>query len=85
MHGPDGGNYPNEAVFQEVIMDEKVVIRHSNEPHFTLTITLSARDEGSLVEWNQEFDSEEVAKKVEHIVVPSNEQNLDRWMAALSN
>lgn len=78
MHGPDGKNYHNESEFIEIIHNEKVVIRHHSQPNFTLTILLTITAKGCLVDWNQEFDSEEVAKNVAHIVIPANEQNLDR-------
>ena len=78
MHGPDGKNYPNESVFEEIIQDEKIVIRHIVQPIFTLTVRISEAENGSVVHWEQEFDNEEVAKNVAQIVIPSNEQNLDR-------
>lgn len=81
MHGPDGTNYPNESVFAEIVPNEKVVIRHHSQPNFTLTVRISQSGEGSIVYWNQEFDNDEVAQKVAHIVEPSNEQNLDRLVA----
>ena len=28
MHGPDGGDYPNESVFVEVVRPERIVFRH---------------------------------------------------------
>jgi hypothetical protein len=33
---------------------------------------------GTVVSWSQAFESSEVAGRLEHIVVPANEQNLDR-------
>lgn len=78
MHGPDGKNYPNESEFVAIVPNEKVVIRHHSQPNFTLTITITPSEKGSVVHWNQEFDNDEVAKNVAHIVVPANEQNLDR-------
>ncbi len=78
MHGPDGTNYPNESEFVEILPDEKIVIRHHSLPHFTLTVLFSASDNGTNVNWIQEFDDEEVARKVAAIVIPANEQNLDR-------
>jgi hypothetical protein len=36
---------------------------------------------GTTVLWEQTFESAEVARHVEHVVVPSNEQNLDRLTA----
>ena len=41
MHGPDGKNYPNEAEFIDIVQNNKVVIRHHSNPHFTLTIRIN--------------------------------------------
>ncbi len=82
MHGPNGNNYPNENVFAEIEVPGKVVIQHVSEPKFRLTITLAATAAGrTVVSWSQEFESSEVANQIEHIVVPANEQNLDRLSA----
>ena len=81
MHGPDGTNYPNESEFIEIAPNQKVVIRHHSQPHFTLTVLITDSGQGSTVQWIQEFDNDEVAKNVAHIVEPSNEQNLDRLVA----
>jgi uncharacterized protein YndB with AHSA1/START domain len=78
MHGPDGQNYPNENVFTEIEPPSKVVVQHLSEPHFHLTITLASSATGTVVSWSQVLESAEFAKRVEHIIVPSNEQNLDR-------
>lgn len=78
MHGPDGTNYPNENVFEEIESPEKVVIRHVSEPEFLLTIGLEPSAGGTLVSWLQAFENPEFARRVETIVVPANEQNLDR-------
>jgi len=78
MHGPDGGNYPNESVFEEIEAPRKVVVQHVSEPRFRLTITLASSAAGTTVSWVQVFESADVARGIEHIVVPANEQNLDR-------
>jgi uncharacterized protein YndB with AHSA1/START domain len=78
MHGPDGRNYPNENVFAHIDSPGKVVVQHLSEPKFRLTITLVASAVGTVVSWSQAFESSEVASRIEHIVVPANEQNLDR-------
>jgi uncharacterized protein YndB with AHSA1/START domain len=83
MHGPDGQNYPNENVFAEIVAPRKVVIQHVVEPKFSLTIGLTASASGTLVSWSQAFENSEVASRIEHIVVPANEQNLDRLLAEL--
>ncbi len=78
MHGPNGGNYRNESVFVEVEPPLKVVVQHESKPKYRLTITLTPSAVGTNVSWAQTFESPEVASRIEHIVVPSNEQNLDR-------
>jgi len=81
MHGPDGRSYPNESEFAEIESPRKVVVRHVSEPKFCLTIVLAASGAGTLVSWAQAFENPEVAARVEAIVVPANEQNLDRLSA----
>lgn len=78
MHGPDGRNYPNESVFVEVESPRRIVVQHVSEPKFRLTITLASTAGGTVVSWSQAFESAEVAGRVAHIVVPANEQNLER-------
>lgn len=84
MHGPDGTDYPNECIFEAVEAEHRVVVRHANAPHFRLTITLAASATGTLVSWHQAFDEPRVAEQVRHIVVPANEQNLDRLTAEVT-
>ena len=81
MHGPDGRNYPNENIFAEIESPKKIVVQHISEPKFRLTITLVSSALGTVVSWSQAFESSEVARSIEHIVVPANEQNLDRLLA----
>ena len=78
MHGPDGHNYPNENLFAEIEPPKRVVIQHVSEPKFRLTITLTPSEAGTVVHWSQAFESPEMAARLEHIVVPANEQNLER-------
>ena len=78
MHGPDGRSYPNECVFTQIVAAQTVVVQHVSQPKFQLTITLTATDTGTLVTWSQAFDDDELARKIEHIARPGNEQNLDR-------
>jgi len=78
MHGPNGANYPNENVFAEIEAPGKVVVEHASEPKFRLTITLAPSAAGTVVSWAQAFESSEVASRLEPIVVPANEQNLER-------
>lgn len=78
MHGPKGHNFPNESVFAEIEPFKKIVIQHISGPKYRLTIDLAPSKEGTLVSWSQAFEDADVARRIEHIVVPANEQNLDR-------
>ncbi len=84
MHGPDGKNYPNENVLTEIEPPRKFVVQHVSNPKYRLTVTLAPSPAGTAVTWSQEFESEEAAKSLEHIVVPANEQNLERLSAEVS-
>ncbi|NBV24779.1 MAG: polyketide cyclase [Proteobacteria bacterium] len=81
MHGPDGKNYRNENVFTEIEPPTRVVIHHVCEPKFALTITLARTATGTLLSWTQVLEDPEFARRVEHIIRPANEQNLDRLTA----
>lgn len=83
MHGPDGKSYPNENVFLEV-GPARVVIRHVSAPNFTLTVTLNLSGGATQLHWHQAFDDPRVAESIRHIIIPANEQNLDRLERSLS-
>src|SRR5690348_11758264 len=78
MHGPDGANYANESVFALVEPLKQVVVDHVSGPKFRLTISLAGSAKGTLVAWSQAFENPQVAANIKHIVIPANEQNLDR-------
>lgn len=81
MHGPEGHNFPNESVFAEIEVPTRIVIQHVSGPKYRLTITLSATGAETLISWSQHFEDDAVAQRIAHIVIPSNEQNLDRLTA----
>lgn len=81
MHGPDGKDYPNHSEFLEIVPGARVRLRHVVPPHFELTLELKPCPGGTWVNWTQAFDDPEVAEQVRAIVVPANEENLDRLAA----
>lgn len=81
MHGPYGSDYANESVFAEIEAPVKVVVQHVSEPKFRLTIGLAPSAAGTRVSWEQAFENAELAGRLAGIVVPANEQNLDRLSA----
>lgn len=84
MHGPNGTNYANESVFQEIQFDTRIVIEHVVKPLYKLTVTLTARCDQTHLAWDQEFESPEFAEKMRPLSQAANEQNLDRLEALLA-
>jgi uncharacterized protein YndB with AHSA1/START domain len=84
MHGPNGASYANESVFREILPDSRIVIEHVVQPWFRLTVTLAPQGEGTLLTWDQEFESPEFAEKMRPLSLTANEQNLDRLQALLA-
>jgi hypothetical protein len=46
---------------------------------------LMASKTGTLVSWAQAFESADLARQIEHIVVPANDENLQKLMAEVLN
>ena len=84
MHGPEAGHYRQESVFEEVEPGRKVVVRHDSNPKYRLVITLQPSAGGTTVGWEQTFETEDMARRVERVVVPANEENLDRLTAEVA-
>lgn len=84
MRGPDGRDYKNESIFAEIESPKKIVIEHVSGPKYRLTVVLAPSAAGTVVSWSQAFENSKVASDIEHIVVPANEQNLDRLSAEVA-
>jgi uncharacterized protein YndB with AHSA1/START domain len=78
MHGPDGSNYQNESVFSVLEPGKKIIIQHTSQPHFTLSVTLLPIETGTRVLWSSAFEDPKVVAAIRHIAEPGAEQNLDR-------
>jgi uncharacterized protein YndB with AHSA1/START domain len=78
MHAPNGGDFPNESVFVEVVPPELVVIRHDSAPPFELTITFASEGDKTIVGWRQVFGTADERDRVARFALEANEQNLDR-------
>jgi uncharacterized protein YndB with AHSA1/START domain len=86
MHGPDGTDYVNKSVFEEVIHHKKIVYRHISWPGFTSTIEFDAQGEQTHISWHMLFESAEqfieVVKK--HGAVEGLKQNIAKLEAYLA-
>ena len=84
MHGPDGKDYPNQSLFEELVPDARIVIHHDCPPNFRLTVELTPVSEGTYLTWVQVFEDAETAQAVKLRAGPANEQNIDRLTHVLS-
>jgi hypothetical protein len=84
MHGPDGGDYPNQSEFLEIVPNSVVRIKHVNLPHFELSISLEPGATGTLVTWVGAFENQEFAENRRQFLETANEQNLDRLAREVS-
>ena len=84
MRSRDGAAFANHNVFDELLPAQRLVIRHVLAPEFVLTVTLQAEAGLTRLGWQQCFESAEVARRLAPVVVPANEQNLDRLQRLLA-
>lgn len=84
MHGPDGTDYPNQSEFLEIVPNSMVRIKHVNQPHFELSISLEPSPTGTQLSWVGVFENAEFAEKLRQFLETANEQNLDRLALELS-
>ena len=69
MHGPDGIDYPNRIVFEEVVKPERLVYSHGgeseNDPHkFRVTVTFNRKGNKTELTMRSLFPSEEARNLV---------------------
>ena len=90
LHGPDGTDFPNLAVFTEVVPPERIGFRHyttadpEGDPNYTNLTTFEAVPGGTLVRMRMLFASPEHWAAARDIVVPKNEENFDKLGALLA-
>lgn len=85
MHAPGGGDHANEMIFRVIEPDTRIVVEHVVFPLFRLTVRLTARDAGTHLQWDQEFEDAEMAEKFRPLAGTANEQVLDRLEAVLAD
>ena len=78
MHGPDG-DYQNESVFEEVVENERIVLRHLEPAHFfRLTVSFEDAPDGrTKLTWRM-LNEEPPAEDFAAFLHQANEQNLHR-------
>jgi uncharacterized protein YndB with AHSA1/START domain len=80
MHGPDGTDYQNEMVFDELVPKERIVYSHGPAPVFRTFIQLFDLGETTELRWKNVFEDDQEFKQVVEVyhAVEGLEQNLNR-------
>jgi uncharacterized protein YndB with AHSA1/START domain len=78
LHGPDGKDYKNEIVYQEIVRPERIVFEHVSGPKFQVTATFIEEAGKTRVTFRMLFETAAECEKVKTYAVEANEQNLDR-------
>lgn len=79
MHGPDGKDYPNEAIFDEISENQLIRYRHLAKPAFSVDVHFSELDSATTLTFIMHFDTKEDRDSVAIYAGPANEQ----WMTRL--
>lgn len=85
MRGPDGTACEMDKQFTEIVVPERIVLRHFQVGHdFVLTMSFAARGDGTELTWTMRFADPAEAAKVRDFVRQANEENFDRLAIHLS-
>jgi uncharacterized protein YndB with AHSA1/START domain len=87
MHGPDGRDYPNEYIYEEVIVPERLVLHHVNAPVHRKYISFFDAGEGTMVSVRLLFETAELRTHVakEYGAEKGLLDNLDRLQEHLAD
>ena len=86
MHGPDGTDYDNKAIFKEIVPFKKIVYEHISYPYILATIEFEDLGEQTLLKWHMLFESAEVFLQVVKTYKADKglEQNIEKLDVYLS-
>jgi uncharacterized protein YndB with AHSA1/START domain len=85
MHGPEKGNYQNEAVFLHVDEPSLIVWDRISQPHFRVVTTFEEVDGGKTkLIFRMQFSSKEACDKITPFAPEKNEENFDKLEVELA-
>ncbi len=87
MHGPDGTDYLNEMVFEELVPMERIVFAHGPAPKFQMFISLFDLGDKTELHWRNVFESAKEYKRAVEVfhAIEGLHQNVDRLQAYVIN
>jgi uncharacterized protein YndB with AHSA1/START domain len=79
MHGPDGSDFKNRSVYQEIVPFKKIVFDHF-APNFTTTIEFETKGGQTHLKWHMLFETAELFEAVvkAHGAAEGLKQNIEK-------
>ena len=86
MHGPDGKDYKNRAVYQEIVPLKRIVFNHF-APNFITTIEFESTGGQTYLKWHMLFETAELFEAVvkAHHADEGLKQNIEKLEVYLAN
>lgn len=85
MCGPDGSDYSMQMQFLEVVINQRLVLRHAQTNHnFVMTLDFHDDHGHTRLDWHLRFEAGERAESVRDRLLLANEENFDRLEARLN-
>jgi len=80
MHGPDGKDYPNVMKYKELELNKKIVMEHTVQPYFCMTVLFEAQGNHTCIKITNEFESAEMLQQIIKAVNAAEglKQNIDK-------
>ena len=86
MHGPEKGNYENEALFKQVVPNKLISWTRISQPLFDMEVRFeSVNNSKSIISFRMIFNTVEECNKMKEFIIPKNEENFDRLERLLVN
>jgi len=83
MRGPDGKEFKNHCVYQEVVPPERLVLKHVSGPVYLATFTFEDLGGKTRVRWRMEFENEKFLASNQALILSANRDNLEKLAALL--
>jgi uncharacterized protein YndB with AHSA1/START domain len=85
MHGPDGKDYDNQIVYDDIVKPDRIVYRHLPTPRFQSTVTFTEHGGKTKVTMRTVFESPEIRNNVAKYAVEGGFQHMGCLAAHLGD
>lgn len=83
MHGPDGKDYKNEIIYEEIVKPARIVFAHVSCQKFRVIATCAEDGTGTRLTFRMLCETTAKCERVRKYAIEANEQDFDRLEAEL--